>query len=138
MFHFRTGNNTKWGDRTLTPPGENPAVEASRYLAAGRIITAVAEDQVRATTRGEGAIYSVTYDRYVRACTHPARTARCCHLVAIRRVVAVEVDGTGTGTSARSGGGGCTTGITYCTPAPAAAPPPLPLSNGNGPRSSTS
>jgi hypothetical protein len=122
MFHFRTGNSTKWGDRTLTP-SENPAAEASRYLAPGRIIiTAVAEDQVRTTTRGEGAIYSVTYDRYVWACTHPARTARWRHLVAIRRAAASNTDRAHANTGASGRSGGCTAD-TFCARAPAATGP---------------
>jgi hypothetical protein len=115
---------------------ENTTAKAGRYLKEGRvIITAVAPGHVTAIARGDRRLYRVTYQHPHWSCTCPARR-RCSHLIAVRRVVAVDIDGTGT--SARSGGGGYKAGITSCTPAPAAAPPPLPLSNRNGPRSSTS
>ena len=114
---------------------ENARSKATRYLIEGRIvITAVAPAHVTAIARGDGTLHRVTWHphRGGWSCTCPARSD-CAHLLAVRRVVAVDIDGTRTGTSARSGGGGYKAGITSCTPAPAAAPPPLPLSNRNGP-----
>ena len=40
---------------------------------------------------GDGAIYTVTGDGAAWVCTCPARSHRCSHLLAVRRVVAVDV-----------------------------------------------
>ena len=71
---------------------EDAATKAGRYLVEGRIIIrSIAGDQVRALARGDGAIYTVTGDGAAWVCTCPTRSHRCSHLLAVRRVVAVDV-----------------------------------------------
>jgi hypothetical protein len=72
---------------------ENSAQKAARYLAEGRlVVTSVFADDrgtyVAARCRGDGEIYQLGHHPrrgWHRNC--PARTAGCCHLVALRLVV---------------------------------------------------
>ena len=67
--------------------------KAGRYLTEGRIIIrSVSDGMVTALARGDGAFYEVTGDQDVWACTCPARSLRCSHLLAVRRVVATNTE----------------------------------------------
>lgn len=70
---------------------ESAATKATRYLAEGRLIVrAVGRGNVEATCRGDGAVYHVGWHGARWSCTCPAR-GRCAHLIALGRVVSVEV-----------------------------------------------
>ncbi len=99
---------------------ENTTAKAGRHLKEGRVIlNAVAPGHVTAIARGDRRLYRVTYQHPHWSCTCPARR-RCSHLIAVRRVVAVDIDGTGTNTgpSPRSRVSGRTTGNTASAPTP--------------------
>ena len=75
---------------------ENASAKASRYLAEGRVIVELVDPQrhvVRALVRGDGHLHHVKYDPLVAwSCTCPARSQTgCSHLLAVRRVVAVDL-----------------------------------------------
>ena len=68
---------------------EEAATKAGRYLTEGRIIIrCVTDSEVSALARGDGAVYEITGHHDVWTCTCPARSLRCSHLLAVRRVVA--------------------------------------------------
>jgi hypothetical protein len=68
-------------------PRENARLKADRLLLEGRLII----DHVdHAHVRGEGHRWEATYTRPTWACTCPVRTDQRSHLIALRRVVAVE------------------------------------------------
>lgn len=72
---------------------ENAAAKARRYLGEGRLVlTRVDPLRVIGACRGDGAIHTVTYTQRTWACTCPARTDQCAHLLAVRLVVAVDLD----------------------------------------------
>ena len=82
----------------MTAPGrltygsrENAQAKARRYLIEGRVmIRSVGPQGVRAHVRGQGHVYAVAYESGGGwSCTCPARTPRCCHVVAVQLVVAV-------------------------------------------------
>ena len=70
---------------------ENVATKAIRYLVEGRImIRSVGPQGVRAHARGQGHVYNVAYEGGAGwSCSCPARTPKCCHIVATQLVVAV-------------------------------------------------
>lgn len=71
---------------------ENAEGKARRYLGEGRVVVQrVARDRVVATCRGDGCVYRVVYWRRTWSCDCPARSDRCAHLLAVRRVVAVDL-----------------------------------------------
>jgi hypothetical protein len=72
----------------------NAAGKADVYLAEGRVVVEqVTQRMVLATVRGDGARYCVTYtERAGWSCDCPARS-RCCHLLAVRKVTAVDLTG---------------------------------------------
>jgi uncharacterized Zn finger protein len=79
---------------TLTPrrvswsPRENAEDKGRRYLLDGRLVVELAQPgYFRATVRGGGQIYCVTFGRGGWHCTCPARSL-CCHLVAAHRIAA--------------------------------------------------
>lgn len=72
---------------------EAAPIKATRYLAEGRlIVTAVANGKVTATARGDGAIHRLGYDG-AWWCSCPARSDKCAHLYALRRVTAPDAGG---------------------------------------------
>jgi uncharacterized Zn finger protein len=72
---------------------ENAADKAHRYLVEGRVaVTSVAPGDVDAIVRGDGQFHTVTYRHGMWNCTCPARGA-CSHLLAIRSVVVVDIEG---------------------------------------------
>ena len=71
---------------------ERAAAKAGRYLTEGRLIlTAVTANTVSALARGDGRIYEISGHGNVWSCTCPARSLNCSHLLAVRRVVAINV-----------------------------------------------
>ena len=69
---------------------EDAATKAGRYLTEGRIIIrCVTDSEVSALARGDGALYEITGHQDVWTC--PARSLRCSHLLAVRRVVAHSI-----------------------------------------------
>jgi hypothetical protein len=71
---------------------ENAAEKARRYLAEGRLLVLKVDDKagvVAAEARGDGATYACGYAQRHWYCTCPAK-GRCCHLLALGLVVAVE------------------------------------------------
>ena len=74
---------------------ENAHVKARRYLAEARLrVLRVDEDDgiVSAECKGDGAVYTLGYDGRGWYCDCTA-LGRCCHLLALGRVVAVEPRG---------------------------------------------
>lgn len=72
---------------------EAAATKAARYLVEGRVIlTGVGADRVAARIRGDGAVHQVTWRGDKWTCTCPALSDRCSHLLAVRRVVAVDLE----------------------------------------------
>jgi hypothetical protein len=72
---------------------ENARAKAARYLVEGRLIlTRVGDDHVDAIARGDGRTYTVTWRPDDWSCTCEAR-GTCCHLLAVRSVVAVDLAG---------------------------------------------
>lgn len=62
--------------------------KALRYLVEGRIIvTTVSKPIVRATARGDGAIYRITHTAAGWSCNCPARS-QCAHIKAVGHVTA--------------------------------------------------
>lgn len=71
---------------------ESAPVKARRYLTEGRVIVSrVSSSLVVASCRGDGAIHRVTYTAGMWRCTCPVRTDQCAHLLAVRLVVAVDL-----------------------------------------------
>ena len=69
---------------------ENAAVKGRRYVAEGRLVVdLVANGEVRARCRGDGAIYNLTVLEGRWECDCPA-LGRCSHLVALGLVTASE------------------------------------------------
>jgi uncharacterized Zn finger protein len=71
---------------------EAATAKGRTYLTEGRlVVTRCATNKVRATCRGDGAIYDLGFDRGEWWCTCPARTDRCAHLVALRLCTAPDL-----------------------------------------------
>lgn len=70
---------------------EGAQQKARRYLLEGRImIRSVGPQGVRAHVRGQGSVYNVAYEAGGGwRCSCPARTPRCCHVIAVQLVVVV-------------------------------------------------
>lgn len=71
---------------------ENAQEKSRRYLVEGRIrVQHVVGEQIKATCRGDGAVYVMGYDpestRWFCSCPSPAD--RCSHLIALRLVTAL-------------------------------------------------
>ena len=66
-------------------------------LPSRKVIVEVVDPQrqlVRAAVRGDGHLHRATYDpRRGWACSCPARSDQCCHLVALRRIIALDLGG---------------------------------------------
>lgn len=73
-------------------PRENARSKADRLLLEGRVVILEAGRYgVMARIRGEGAIHTARFQFGTWDCTCPARTDQCSHLIAVRRVVAVDL-----------------------------------------------
>jgi hypothetical protein len=71
---------------------ENAAAKAARYLVEGRlIVTRVHAGHVTSSCRGDGHIWLQSFTAGTWRCTCPARSQMCSHLIALRRVVAVDL-----------------------------------------------
>ena len=74
-------------------PRESAAEKGRTYLTEGRlIVTGLSTVHVSATCRGDGALYRLGYVHGHWSCDCPARTDQCSHLVALRLVVAVDLE----------------------------------------------
>lgn len=72
---------------------EPARTKASRLLLEGRlIVTLVQPGQVQATTRGEGLLHHQALYSGQWTCTCRVRTDQCSHLIALRRVVAIDLE----------------------------------------------
>ena len=70
---------------------ESAAVKARRYLAEGRLVVRELDERagtVRASCRGDGAVYGLGRDARGWSCSCPA-VGRCAHLLALGLVVAL-------------------------------------------------
>jgi len=77
-------------------PRENARTKADRLLLEGRIVIVEAGRYgVAARIRGEGRIHTARYQFGAWSCTCEARSDQCSHLIALRRVVAVDLTGRG-------------------------------------------
>jgi uncharacterized Zn finger protein len=74
---------------------ENAATKARRYLCEGRLVLeSVHPGEATATCRGDGLLYRLGWRRATGWwCTCPARSDQCSHLLAMRLVVAMDLDG---------------------------------------------
>lgn len=74
---------------------ETVAQKGDRYLAEGRIVViGVDRHHVAARARGAGQVYAVEWSPgagWSCSCPHIAR-ADCSHLLAVKKIVAVDVD----------------------------------------------
>lgn len=72
----------------VSPSGrESAQVKARRYLAEGRIdVLRVSEGRIYARARGDGAVYILGWANGRWACSCPARSDKCSHLLALRLV----------------------------------------------------
>lgn len=67
-------------------PRENAETKGRRYAVEGRLqVHAVTDDTIEATCRGDGHVYRLGWHGTWH-CSCPARSDRCCHLVALRLV----------------------------------------------------
>ena len=72
---------------------ENAAAKGRRYVSEGRLVLRQFDEHagtVQADVRGGGAIYSCGRDERGWFCNCAAVTDNCCHLHALRLVVALE------------------------------------------------
>lgn len=68
---------------------ENHQAKARRYLAEGRVVIGrVSDKEVRATVRGDGALWTVVFTRGGWRCDCPALTQACSHVFAVGLVTA--------------------------------------------------
>lgn len=73
-------------------PRETARIKADRLLLEGRLVIVEAgRHGVVARVRGEGAIHDARFQFGAWSCSCPARTDACSHLIALRRVVAVDL-----------------------------------------------
>ncbi|MFP5256075.1 MAG: hypothetical protein ACLGI8_09525 [Acidimicrobiia bacterium] len=71
---------------------ETARTKADRLLIEGRVVILEAGRYgVVARVRGEGVIHTTRYGFGAWTCTCPARTDQCSHLIALRRVVAIDL-----------------------------------------------
>jgi hypothetical protein len=74
---------------------ENAAGKARRYLTEGRVILErVSSKVVVASVRGDGTVHRCAYSDGVWRCSCLVRTDQCAHLLAVRLVVAVDLEET--------------------------------------------
>lgn len=76
-------------------PRETVRDKAERYLLEGRIVLAeVTACRVLAEVRGEGARYRTSWQAGAWQCTcpHRATTTDCSHVLALKRVTAVDLE----------------------------------------------
>lgn len=75
---------------------ETKAEKAGRYLLEGRVIVVHVSQRhgVVANVRGDGHVYETTWRDGVWRCNcpHRAATASCSHVIALRRIVAVDLE----------------------------------------------
>lgn len=72
---------------------ENARDKASRYLLEGRVIIAtIRRDYCHARIRGDGHVYTAEYRDRSWRCNCPARSIACAHVLAVQRVVAVDIE----------------------------------------------
>jgi hypothetical protein len=77
-------------------PRETARSKADRLLLEGRVVILEAGRYgVAARVRGEGRIHTCRYGFGAWSCTCEVRTDQCSHLIAVRRVVAVDLTGRG-------------------------------------------
>jgi hypothetical protein len=70
---------------------ENSVAKGRRYVSEGRLVVRQLDGQtVQADVRGGGAIYSCGHDECGWYCNCATFTDNCCHLQALRLVVAVK------------------------------------------------
>jgi hypothetical protein len=85
------GDQHRPGRGSMTREGA-PA-KARRYLIEGRLVVELVDRaRVVATCRGDGTLYRLGWDRGRWWCDCPARSDSCAHLVALRSVVAVDLE----------------------------------------------
>ncbi len=73
-------------------PRETARQKADRLLIEGRIVILEASRYgVMARIRGEGVIHTARYQFGSWSCTCEVRSGQCSHLIALRRVVAVDL-----------------------------------------------
>lgn len=74
-------------------PRETARAKADRLLLEGRVVILEAGRYgVMARCRGEGVIHTARYQFGAWSCTCPVRSDQCSHLIALRRVVAVDIE----------------------------------------------
>lgn len=74
-------------------PRETARAKADRILLEGRLVILEAGRYgVAARIRGEGVIHTARYQFGTWTCTCPVRSDQCSHLIALRRVVAVDME----------------------------------------------
>lgn len=72
---------------------ENAAAKARRYLTEGRVILErVTPVMVVAAVRGDGTVHRCAYLDHRWSCTCPVPSDQCAHLLAVRLVVAVDLE----------------------------------------------
>lgn len=75
---------------------ETVAAKAVRYLAEGRVVLVHVSKRhgVHADVRGDGRIYRTAWQAGDWSCTcpHTARTTDCSHVVALKRITAVDLE----------------------------------------------
>jgi len=72
---------------------ESAVAKSKRYLVEGRVVLErVLPGGVIATVRGEGHRYRVEYHAGIWSCSCQAKGPRCCHLLAVKSVVAVDLE----------------------------------------------
>ena len=77
-------------------PRESAFDKAGRYLLEGRIILRhVDRTLVHAVVRGDGALYRTRWEAGARSCScpHAATTTDCSHVIALKRITAVDLEG---------------------------------------------
>lgn len=73
-------------------PRETARDKATRYLIEGRLILVTVDpDRVVATCRGEGVLYRLGFAGGRWWCDCPARSENCCHVLAAKRCVAIDL-----------------------------------------------
>lgn len=71
---------------------ETARAKATRILTDGRlVVTCVRFGRITSTCRGEGHIWHQTWPAGQWRCTCPATSQDCSHLLALQRVVAVDL-----------------------------------------------
>lgn len=74
-------------------PRETARARADRLLLEGRVVLQqVQPGIVRSTVRGEGRLWHPAYSHGRWSCDCPVRSDQCSHLIALRRVTAVDIE----------------------------------------------